>query len=41
MVCTIREVHAGPSIRRATIRSTIDDGPPSAAIRRSGPCDFE
>ena len=41
IVCTMREVHPGPSMRRATTWSTISLGPPSAAIRRSGPCDLE
>ncbi len=40
IVWSIREVQAGPSMRRATIRSTIAEGPPSAAMRRSGPCDL-
>ena len=41
IVCSIREVQPGPSMRRATIRSMRSRGPPSAAMRRSGPCDFE
>ncbi len=41
MVCSMRDVHPGPRIRRATIWSTSSVGPPSPAILRSGPCDFE
>ena len=36
-----REGQDGPSWRRRTTASMISDGPPTAASRRSGPCDFE
>ena len=39
--CSSRLVQPGPSIRRATSPSRTAAGPPTAAMRRSGPCDLE